>query len=135
MDRLADHGDGGPASAGPSLPGPAAMFPDHFTRLAGSLWTSVAAIVAVTGLILTGVLTRFPPWWQAVVTCTGALISTLMLFVLQHTANRQNNAVLVKLDELVSATSGAHEEVIDIEDRQVRDQERIHDALHHRRGA
>lgn len=107
------------------------MFPDHVTRLAGSLWTSAAALVLVAGLTLAGLVTGFPDWWQVVVTCTGALISTLMLFLLQHTANRQNNAVLVKLDELVSATSGASEEVIDIEDRQVRDQELIHDELHH----
>lgn len=110
------------------------MFPDHFTRLAGSLWTSATALVAVVSLTIAGVITGFPPWWHALVTSTGALISTLMLFVLQHTANRQNNAVLVKLDELVAATSGADEQVIDIEDRPLHEQEVIHDSLHHDSG-
>ncbi|MFD6224195.1 low affinity iron permease family protein [Nocardia asteroides] len=41
-------------------------------------------------------------------------------FLLQHTTNRANHAVLIKLDELVRATTGARADFLDLEDRQVR---------------
>ena len=105
--------------------------PESVTLFAGSVWTSLAATVLVATLIVIGVVTGFPAWWQALVYSTGALTSILMLFLIQHTTNRQTIAVLMKLDELVIATTGAREEVIDIEDRQLHEQEQIHERLHH----
>ena len=83
------------------------------------MWTSLAATVLVATLIVIGVVTGFPALVAGAGVPTGALTSILMLFLIQHTTNRQTNAVLMKLDELVIATTGAREEVIDIEDRQL----------------
>jgi low affinity Fe/Cu permease len=105
--------------------------PETFTRWAGSLWISTLAMVVVAALTAVGVVTGFPQWWQTLVYSLGALVSVLMLFLIQHTTNRENNAVLVKLDELVTAVSDAREDVIDIEDRQLSEQEEVHDRLHH----
>jgi low affinity Fe/Cu permease len=58
-----------------------------------------------------------------------------MLFLLQHTTNRESKAILVKLDELIRATTGAREDVMGIEKHEVGDQEDIHEQLHHRGGA
>ncbi|CPW57946.1 Predicted small integral membrane protein [Mycobacteroides abscessus] len=63
-----------------------------------------------------------------------ALVSLLMLFIIQHTTNRDTNAVLLKLDELISAIPAAHEEAIDIEDREIYEQEEVHHRLHHEAG-
>jgi uncharacterized protein YjbJ (UPF0337 family) len=52
-----------------------------------------------------------------------------MSFLLQNTTNRESNAILVKLDELIQATSCAREDVMGIEKRQVSDQEAINDQL------
>lgn len=77
---------------------------------------------------------RLPGWWQTLVYSTGALVSLLMLFIIQHTTNRDTNAVLLKLDELISAIPAAHEEAIDIEDREIYEQEEVHHRLHHEAG-
>ncbi|MUL77250.1 low affinity iron permease family protein [Mycolicibacterium sp. CBMA 226] len=110
----------------------ATAIPDAVTRWAGATATAVAVLGVVVALIVVGILGRFPPWWQTTVYAGGALVSVVMLFVLQHTTNRQTNAILVKLDELIIATTGAHEEVIDVEELALADQERVHDRLHHR---
>jgi low affinity Fe/Cu permease len=73
--------------------------------------------------------TNFPQWWQITVYSAGALISVLMLFLIQHTTNRHTNAILVKLDELIKATSGARNEVIGIEDQQLDEQDELSNEL------
>jgi low affinity Fe/Cu permease len=105
------------------------IFPEAVTRWAGSPWVSAAAALWVLVTISSGLLAGFPPWWQTTVYSSGALISVLMLFVIQHTTNRHTKAVLVKLDELVKATSGARNDVIGIEDRQVDEQDAVHEEL------
>jgi low affinity Fe/Cu permease len=86
----------------------------------------------VVVLLVAGIVTGFEHWWQSLVHSTGALVTLLMLFLIQHSTNRETKAILVKLDELIQATSGAREELIDIEDHEVGVQEEVHDRLHHR---
>jgi low affinity Fe/Cu permease len=105
------------------------VFPETVTRWAGSIWVSTAAAVWVVGTISLGVATNFPQWWQITVYSAGALISVLMLFLIQHTNNRHTNAILVKLDELIKATSGARNEVIGIEDQQLDEQDELSNEL------
>jgi low affinity Fe/Cu permease len=108
-----------------------ASLPGVITRWAGSIWLSLAALTVVFALLVTGLMSEFPTWWQTLVYSMGALVSLLMLFLIQHTTNRDTNAVLLKLDELISAIPAANEEAIDIEDREVFEQEEVHHRLHH----
>jgi low affinity Fe/Cu permease len=105
--------------------------PDLVTRWAGSRWASVIVVATVVALLIVGAAARFDQWWQTFVYTTGALVSLLMLFLLQHTTNRESKAILLKLDELIKATTGAREDVLGIEKHEVGDQEEIHHQLHH----
>ncbi|PWV67764.1 low affinity iron permease [Nocardia neocaledoniensis] len=86
-------------------------------------------LVLALGALATGVSTGFPVWWQTTVYTSAGLTSVVMLFLLQHTTNRANHAILIKLDELVRATTGARTEFLDLEDHQVHEQEALHDRL------
>ena len=60
---------------------------------------------------------------------TGTTIVTfLMVFLIQNTQYRDAEAVQVKLDELLHTTSGAHNALLDLEELEVRDLERIRDS-------
>ncbi|SDJ14089.1 Low affinity Fe/Cu permease [Actinokineospora alba] len=96
-------------------------------KVAGSPWTSGLGVLTVLTLLIAGVSTGFADTWQLVVYSAGSLVSLLVLFSIQHTTNRQTNAILLKLDELVRATEGAHDELIAIEDRELHEQEQLHD--------
>lgn len=103
-----------------------AMIPEVATRLAGSVWASMI----VAGLLVYGAITGFPHGWQTFVYSAGAVLSVLMLFLLQHTTNRETKAILVKLDELIQSSDQAHNEVMGLEHQPLHHQEKVQERLH-----
>ncbi|MFF0813759.1 low affinity iron permease family protein [Rhodococcus sp. NPDC003318] len=101
------------------------------SRVAGSAWAPTVAAGAIVVLLAIGGLLGFSPGWAYFVHTIGALVSVFMLFVVQHSTRRESNAILLKLDELIHSSQEAHDELLDVEDQEVREQEILHDALHH----
>ena len=65
----------------------------------------------------TGPLFDYSDTWQLVIN-TGTTVATfLMLFVLQHTQNRDAAALQAKLDELIHVTDKARDELMHIEEK------------------
>ncbi len=70
-------------------------------------------IILVWGLL--GPFLRFNNTWQLIISTLAAIISILMLFIIQNSQNRHTIAIQLKLDEIIRATKGAHNEMMDIE--------------------
>ena len=74
---------------------------------------SVALVVVWAA---TGPLFDFGDTWQLIINTATTVITFWMVFVLQHTQNKDTKAVQLKLDELVRALTGTDERLIGIED-------------------
>ncbi|RJQ77077.1 hypothetical protein D5S17_16475 [Pseudonocardiaceae bacterium YIM PH 21723] len=94
-------------------------------RIAGSAWTSGLSILAVSALVIAGLFLGFSHSWAAIVHSLAGLVSLLLLFSIQHSTNRQTQAILLKLDEIVHATDGADNRVIAAEERELHVQQRL----------
>jgi low affinity Fe/Cu permease len=95
---------------------------EYFRRLAqtmsvwlGSAWAFTGSLVIVLVWLVTGPIFHFSDTWQLVINTVTNLVTFWMVFIIQNSQNRDSKAMLLKLDELIRANSGARNQLLNLE--------------------
>lgn len=73
----------------------------------------------------TGPVFDFSDTWQLIINTGTTIVTFLMVFLIQNTQNRDSEAIQIKLDELIRSTRGAHNAMIDLEELNQEDLDKI----------
>ncbi|MBN8422777.1 MAG: low affinity iron permease family protein [Verrucomicrobia bacterium] len=84
-------------------------------------------LAAATILIwaFTGPVFGYSDTWQLVINTGTTIVTFLMVFLIQNSQNRDSEAMHLKLDELIRSLAGAQNELLDLEDLEEEDLDKV----------
>ena len=98
----------------------------RFSHLAstatGSPFAFVLAALTIVVWAFCGPVFHYSDTWQLVINTGTTIVTFLMVFLIQNAQNRDTKAIHLKIDELIRASTGARNKLIDLDalnDRQL----------------
>lgn len=86
------------------------------TKATGSPIAFITALAVIIIWGITGPIFKFSDTWQLVINTGTTIITFLMVFIIQHTQNKDTIAIQLKLNELIASNEKASNQLIDVED-------------------
>lgn len=86
------------------------------SKFAGSTTAFISAVFFIVLWAISGPIFNYSEEWQLVINTGTTIITFLMVFLIQRSQNKDSIAIQLKLNEIIAATSGASNSLVDAED-------------------
>ena len=104
---------------------PFTRFAKKTSTLTGKPITFIIAVLVIVAWGVTGPIFHYSDTWQLVINTSTTIITFLMVFLIQNTQNRDTEALQIKLDELIRAVEQANNAMLDLEELDDRELDKI----------
>src|SRR5690348_11329017 len=105
----------------------------HWTaRQCGRASVFIAAVGLIIAWAITGPFFHFSDTWQLIINTSTTIVTFLMVFLLQHSQNRDTLALQVKLADLIIAMKGADNKLATAEDLSEEELAELHASYSHK---
>jgi low affinity Fe/Cu permease len=91
----------------------------------GSAWAFSIAVLILIVWAASGPIFHFSDSWQLVINTGTTIVTFLMVFLIQNTQNRDAKVIHLKLDELIRVTKKARNHLVDLEDLEEAELDRL----------
>jgi low affinity Fe/Cu permease len=95
------------------------------TKTTGSPLAFITALTVILVWAISGPIFGFSDTWQLVINTGTTIITFLMVFIIQQSANKETTAIQLKLNELIACNERASNRLVDIEDLTEEELEKI----------
>jgi low affinity Fe/Cu permease len=110
---------------GPSFTAFFRKFAEMAAAAVGSPWAFLAAVLMTIGWALSGKYFGYSDTWQLVINTGTSVLTFVIVFLIQHSQNRDTRVTQMKLDELIRAVESARTEMIQMEELSDEDLEKV----------
>jgi low affinity Fe/Cu permease len=86
------------------------------THATGSPGAVLIALLVILLWGITGPIFQFSDTWQLVINTGTTIITFIMVFIIQHSQNKDTTAIQLKLNELIASNDKASNRLVNIEE-------------------
>jgi len=101
-------------------------FANKMTLFTGSSAAFISAVSLVLIWAISGPIFKYSETWQLFINTGTTIITFLMVFLIQKSQNKDGKAIQLKLNELIAAINGASNRMVNIEDLNEDDLDKLH---------
>jgi low affinity Fe/Cu permease len=101
-------------------------------EVAGSAAVANLSLTMVIAWAVIGLSAGFTDHWLEALFAVSGAMTFVMVFFIQHSTARDLRAIMIKLDELISADDDAHNDVVSAEQGSLNEQEELEEIVQQR---